>query len=142
MGNMFNLDMQIDENFIKQSVEDIVKAGIVSALGDPSKIIQAAIGKVLDEKVDNNGRPTTYSYGKRYLDYLVETAVAESAKEVVKEEIDNHREKIKETLVRRLRNGKWLDAYAESLLTQTSEAISSQWRTHVEVKFEKPDNSL
>lgn len=139
MSNMFNLDMKIDENYIKQSVEDIVKAGIASALGDPSQIIQAAIGKVLNEKVDSKGQPTTRSYdSKRYLDYLVEQAVSETAREVVKAEIDNNRSKIKEGLIRRLRNGKWLDSYVESLLTQTAETITNNWRTSVEVKFEPP----
>lgn len=137
MSNMFNLDMKVDEHYIKQSVEDIVKAGIASALGDPSQIIQAAIGKVLNEKVDHNGQPTNSTYSsKRYLDYLVEQAVSDTAREVVKAEIDNNRCKIKEGLIKRLRNGKWLDVYVESLLTQTSETIATNWRTNVEVKFE------
>lgn len=139
MSNIFNLDMQIDENYIKQSVEDIVKAGIVSALGDPSQIIQAAIGKTLNERVDRNGKPTTRTYdSKRYLDYVVEKAVSETAMEVVKAEIDNNRSKIKDALIKKMRNGKWLDAYVESLLTQTADSISNCWRTNIEVKFEAP----
>ena len=139
MANMFNLDMKIDENFIKKSVEDIVKAGIASALGDPSEIIQAAIGKVLDQRVNSEGKPSTNSWDKkRYLDCIVENAVAEVAREVVKNEIDSNRSKIKDALIKKLRSGKWLDKYVESLLTETSECMANKWRTSFELKFEVP----
>ena len=40
MANIVDLDLKLNEQYLAASVQDIVKAAIVSALGDPQKFCQ------------------------------------------------------------------------------------------------------
>ena len=41
--NIMGVELNLDQEYIKGAVEDIVKAGIVSALGDPAAIVKTAL---------------------------------------------------------------------------------------------------
>ena len=48
--NIMGIDLKLNQEYIKASVEEIVKAGIISALGSPDEIVKTAIDKTINMK--------------------------------------------------------------------------------------------
>lgn len=69
--------LSIDAKYVEEEVSRIVKAAIVSALGNRDEIIRKAIDRTIDTYVDRDGTPCRKdNYRARpYLDYLAEKTV-------------------------------------------------------------------
>ena len=136
--NIMGVNLNIDQEYIKQSVEEIVKAGIVGALGDPSIIVRKAVDKFIDKKVDDRGKETDSYYGKPYLNWLAEKTVENTVRDAMNEYIQAHASELKEEIIRILNTKKFKQNTAEAFLKTLVESGLNRYKMPISISFEAP----
>lgn len=133
------IDLKLDQEYIKASVEDIVKAGIVQALGNPEAIVKTAVDKTINMKVDKDGKPSTSSYNTlSYLNWLANKTVEKVVRESITEIVQDQAEEIKAIVKKQLSSKQFLNDMSAQFLKSVMESATDTWKTPVTVVFEKP----
>lgn len=138
--NIMGVNLNIDQEYIKQSVEEIVKAGIVGALGDPSIIVRKAVDKFISKKVDDRGRETDSYYGQPYLNWLAEKTVENTVRDAMNEYVQAHTSELKEEIIRVLNTKKFKQNTAEAFLKTLVESGANRYKMPISISFEEPNN--
>lgn len=95
---------QIPKDVIEPIIQANIAAAVAAALSGREKIVEAAIHQVLNQKVDDKGAPTTYShYNTTFVQWLMNNAIREAAKDAVRAAISGQHEAIKTALAAELR---------------------------------------
>lgn len=140
--NIMGIDLKLDQEYIKASVEDIVRAGIVQALGNPESIVKAAVDKTINMKVDKEGNPTTNSYNTlSYLNWLANKTVEKVVRESITEIVQDQAEEIKAIVKKQMSSKQFLNDMSAQFLKSVMESATSTWKTPVTVVFEKPEDT-
>lgn len=136
--NIMGVNLEIDQEYIKQSVEEIVKAGIVAALGDPASIVKTAIDKTINMKVDRrDGKFTNSSYGSvPYLSYLAEKTVENTIKKTLEQYVEEHAEEFRQEVYRALSKKEFKRGTAEAFVSTILNNAKSQWKMPISITFE------
>jgi hypothetical protein len=141
-NNIMGIDLKLDQEYIKASVEDIVRAGIVQALGNPEAIVKTAVDKTINMKVDKEGKPTTNSYNTlSYLNWLANQTVEKVVRESITEIVQEQSEEIKSIVKKQLSSKQFLNDMSAQFLKSVMESATSKWKTPVTVTFEKPKDN-
>lgn len=137
MANIVDLDLKLNEQYLAASVQDIVKAAIVSALGDPTKVLSNAVDSVMGSYVDSDGKPcNSSSYRARpYLDWLAQETIKETVKQVIREVIDEHKEEFKEIIKQQISSKRMKNNIALAFLDTIVDCAKSTYKMPIEVKF-------
>ncbi len=137
MGNIVDVDLKVNPDYLAKSAEEIVKAGIIKALGDPSMILEAAVNSVISRKVDRDGRESTSYSAKPYLDWLATKVVEDTVRDCLKEIIEERKEEFEQIIKAQLSSKKFIKDVAASFVQSMIGAAESTWKMPIEVKFEK-----
>lgn len=136
MGNIMGVELNLDQEYIKAAVEDIVKAGIVQALGDPSDIVKRAIDQTINQKVDRDGKPSRDSWNTTpYLQWLASKVVEETVRDCIKGYINDHKEDFKAEILKQLSNPRFRKDVAVSFITTMTQAAENRWDMPISVSF-------
>ena len=138
-GKIIDVGLSLDQEYIKASVENIVKAGIVQALGDPSVLVRQAIDKTINVKVDSDGKPTTRDYcAIPYLDWLAKKIVEDTIRQAMAEAVQANAEPLREEMLRQLSTKDFKRNLASAFLQSVLTASESTWKMPVTINFEPP----
>jgi hypothetical protein len=139
MGNIVGLDLNVDQEYIAASVEKIVKAAIVQALGDQDKIIKKAIDNTIGSYVDRDGKPCQKTSWNAipFLDYLAEKTVRDTVRECVMELVENNKQEFKDAIMKQLNTRRFKENLAEQFLKVVVEAAGNDWKMPVTVSFQQ-----
>ncbi len=138
LGKIIGVDLSLDQDYIKGAVEDIVKAGIVSALGDPAALVKQAIDKTINTKVDRDGQPTTRDYGAiPYLDYLAKKVVVDTIRKMMTDAVMENADSFRAEMHRQISAKAFQRNMTASFANSVLDAANSTWRMPVTVSFEQ-----
>ena len=141
-NNIMGIDLKLDQEYIKASVEDIVRAGIVQALGNPAEIVKTAVDKTINMKVDREGKPTTNSYNTlSYLNWLANQTVEKVVRESITEIVQEQAEEIKAIVKKQLSSKQFQNDISGQFIKAIVDSATSKWKTPISVTFEKPKSS-
>ena len=141
-GKIIDLGLSVDQEYLKTSVQDIVNAGIIQALGDPSVLVRQAIEKTVNTMVDEDGKPTTNSYrAMRYLDWVAKKTVETTIREAMTQMIKDQADPLREELLKQLRSKKFQGSLASGFLESVTSKAFDHWKMPVTVSFEANKNS-
>lgn len=139
MGNMMSLN--IDKSMVEPVIREHVKALMIEALGGSDAIIDKVIATVLQTKVDEQGRPCTYSSAKSLFEWMLQDEIKKIVRELIKEEVQSCSSKIKEKIKENLQSKKGSDKFSAAIMNAFSESIANDWRTTFNVSIETPRNN-
>ena len=141
-NNIMGIDLKLDQEYIKASVEDIVRAGIVQALGNPAEIVKTAVDKTINLKVDpREGKPTS-GYGSiSYLNWLANQTVEKVVREAITEMVNEQAGEIKAIVKKQLSSKQFQNDISGQFIKSIMDSASSTWKTPISVTFEKPKSS-
>ena len=130
----------VSQEFIAGSVQEVVKAAIVNALGNPEELVRRAIGDVLDMPVSKaNGKPSDSRWDSMpFIDWLVMDAVKNTVKECIAEVIHEDRDSFKEAVLHQLRTKKMKNKIAEAFIAAILGSAEDDWKMPITVQFEEP----
>ena len=130
----------IDAKYVEEEVSRIVKAAIVSALGNRDEIIRKAIDRTIDTYVDRDGntcRKDNYR-ARPYLDYLAEKTVETVVREAMAEMVEENKEEFKAEIKKAIGKRKWKEDMAQTFVQMIIDDAKFDWRMPVTVSLEKP----
>lgn len=141
MSNIVGLDLNIDQEYIAESVQKIVKAAIVSALGDQDTIVRKAIDSTINSYVDENGKKVDKGSWRAipYLDWIAEQTVKNTVQDCIKEFIEENKDEFKEVIKQQLSNKKFKDNIAGEFLKTMISAANNIWKMPITVSFKTND---
>jgi hypothetical protein len=140
--NIMGIDLKLDQEYIKASVEEIVRAGIVQALGNPADIVKTAVDKTINMKVDKEGKPTTNTYNTlSYLNWLANQTVEKVVREAITEIVQEQADEIKAMVKKQISSKQFLNDMSAQFIKSVMESAGSTWRMPITVAFEKPKDS-
>lgn len=138
MGNIVGIDLNIDDNYLNEAVKSIVMTGIAESL-DKDKIVNGLVKTVLETKVDEKGKISSYSSDNRYtlLEVYVNNIIREIVKEEMKKMVEEKRPKMQEIIRRELNKRATLDKFVDAFISNNLDNLDSNWKTKISVEYEK-----
>lgn len=138
MGNIVGIDLNVDENYLNEAVKSIVMTGIAESL-DKEKIVNGLVKTVLETKVDEEGKISSYSRDNRYtlLEVYVNNIIREIVKEEMKKLVEEKRPKMQEIIRRELNKRATLDKFVDAFISNNLDNLDSNWKTKISVEYEK-----
>jgi len=129
--------IKIDQSIIDSVIRAEVQAAIAGALGKREDLIKDVVSGALAIKVDSDGRPDRGGYrdSKTYLEWFVNKAIQEAAKEAFTEYLEAMKPKLRAELVRQIKKQTSAEALAGVLLDGVTKSIESGWRISVTMKL-------
>lgn len=142
MGNIMGVELNLNQEYIKGAVEDIVRAGIVKALGDPAQIVNDALKQTINRKVDRRTRELAERGWDTvpYLNWLAEKVVEETVRDCIKGYIDDHKEDFKAEILKQLSNPRFRKDVAVSFITTMTKAAGNRWDMPISVSFKNRED--
>ncbi len=138
MGNIVGIDLNIDDNYLNEAVKSIVMTGIAASL-DKEKIVNGLVKTVLETKVDEEGKISSYSRDNRYtlLEVYVNKIIREIVKEEMKKLVEEKRPKMQEIIRRELNKRATLDKFVDAFISNNLDNLDNNWKTKISVEYEK-----
>ena len=138
MGNIVGIDLNIDDNYLNEAVKSIVMTGIAESL-DKDKIVNGLVKTVLETKVDEKGKISSYSSDNRYtlLEVYVNNIIREIVKEEMKKLVEEKRPKMQEIIRKELNKKATLDKFVDAFISSNLDNLDNNWRTKISVEYQK-----
>lgn len=112
--------------------------GIAESL-DKEKIVNGLVKTVLETKVDEEGKISSYSRDNRYtlLEVYVNKIIREIVKEEMKKLVEEKRPKMQEIIRRELNKRATLDKFVDAFISNNLDNLDNNWKTKISVEYEK-----
>ena len=134
------VNIEVGEGLIKPLIENKIRAAIIAEMSKhPEQIINGLVARSLDLKVDENGKPSTYSNSKPYIEHLCDNVIREEAKKALEEMIEENRPKIKEAVKKKMSQGGTSNKLATALVNGMIESLECRYSQKIEVTFKKDE---
>lgn len=135
-GDMVSLN--ISEKMLSPVIEQQVKLMMTEMLGGKDEIINKVITTILKTNVDENGKPSSYSSSKTFIEWLLLDEVTKLVRELIEEELRSRTGEIKAAIKKKLRSEKGGSIVADALLNGLNETFKKGWTSNIQVSFEPP----
>ena len=135
-GDMVSLN--ISEKMLSPVIEQQVKLMMTEMLGGKDEIVNKVITTILKTKVDENGKPSSYSSSKTFIEWLLLDEVKKLVRELIEEELRSRTGEIKAAIKKKLRSEKGGSIVADALLNGLNETFKYGWTSNIQVSFEPP----
>ena len=128
--------IQLPKDLIEAAIEKEVSLAMAKALGGHEQIIQTAITRVLAQKVDNNGNPSTYSSNPTFIKWAMDAAIRNAVSTALTTQIAKYQSEIEKHLATELskKNSPLLKQLAISFSKSIIEVSENKYRLSVTVE--------
>jgi len=133
MGEIAKIELSKD--LIEPIVRAQLQAAITSALGHREELVASVVHTMMNQKVDEKGQPSSYSYAKPLITWVCENGIREAAHEALKEWMAEHRERLKQQLIAEFSKPKHKQHLAEQMVLGMTKSFESTYKLGVEIKF-------
>lgn len=132
-----NVSLTISQDIVKPIVQSKIEEAILLSLGGADKLVEYAVATILNTKVDSTGKVSTYSNENKFnfVEIAIRNKINEAARLAVSDFLENHKEKIRNELIKQLTSKKGVALFAASLLDATARTLPNQYRATFTVNF-------
>ena len=134
-NNMMSLS--INKEMLTPVIEQQVKAMMTTILGGQDQIVDKIIKQVLETKVDRDGRPTSYSDGRPYFEWLLKDEITKGVKELIADEIKLKGNIIKKSIKKQLQSESGSSIVADALLNGLSSTFEKSWKSELTIEIKQ-----
>ena len=132
------VSLNISEKMLTPVIEEQVKLMMTEMMGGKDEIVNKVITTILKTKVDENGKPSSYSSSKTFIEWLLLDEVTKLVRELIEEELRSRTGEIKAAIKKKLRSEEGGSIVADALLNGLNETFKYSWRSNIQVSFEPP----
>jgi shikimate kinase len=95
-----NPTFQIPKDVIEPILNAHINTAVAMALEGKDQIIESIVTRVLNQKVDSQGKPDNYGYNSSvaWIQWLMEDAVRKAVKQAIEEQVNVHKDAIKKAI--------------------------------------------
>ena len=130
---METASLQLPKDLIEGAIQREVSLAIAKALGDRVQILDQVVQRVLTQKVDDGGKPTSYGHSLEFVQWAVNKALQDAVKRAINEEIGKYGEVIRKSIADQLsrKNSPLLKQLVDGMTTGIVTALGDKWRLTV-----------
>lgn len=130
------ISLNIGEEVITPIIEQQVIAMMTTLLGGKDKIVDKIIKQILEEKVDDTGRPS--SYGKKtFFEWLLLGEITKLIKELIKDEAKLKVDFLRDSIKKQIQTEKGSTTIADALLNGLNETFKDNWTPILKIELVK-----
>ena len=134
-NNMMSLS--ISKEMLTPVIEQQVKAMMATILGGQEQIVDKVIKNILETKVDSDGRPSSYSSGKTYFEWLLKDEITKAVKELIVEEMKSKVSNIKKAIKKQIQSESGATVIADALLNGLNRTCENSWRSTFKIELQQ-----
>ena len=134
-NNMMSLS--ISKEMLTPVIEQQVKAMMTTILGGQEQIVDTIIKRILETKVGSDGRPTSYSDGKTYFEWLLKDEITKAVKELIAEEMKSKVSNIKKAIKKQIQSETGATLIADALLNGLNKTCENSWRSTFKIELQQ-----
>lgn len=133
---MADATLQVPKDVIEPIIRQHVASAVAQALAGRDEIVTACVHQVLNMKVDERGSPSSYSHNVTWLQWVMGECLKKAVRDAITEELDKHKDKLKEAIVKDLRNTKsgTANALAKAMVEGFADADHLRYAMKLEFK--------
>jgi len=137
---MSDVNLSISQEVVRPIIEAKIQAAIVAQLADSGQLLQAVVTRVLQQKVDVNGKPDGY-YDKNltYIQYLCESCIRQAATAAVVEAAEKMKPELQKAIVKEIQ--KRATGLASTMVDYFEQATKSSYNIRANVTLENKSQS-
>lgn len=94
--------IQIPNDVIKPIIEAKVAAAVVEALGGYKPMVELAVAQVLNQKVGDDGKPSTYSNAVPFFKWAMDDCIRRATRAAIEDYFKVHEDLIKQAVTSEL----------------------------------------
>lgn len=132
---MSGMTLNVDNDLVKPVIEAEIQAAVVRELGQMQDLFPQMVKAVITTKVDRDGKPSSYSGNKTYLEWAFQKSMHIAIQRAITEWIDGNQDELQKELSKQIMASK--SEFAQSVLSALVGAVANQWRFNVEVTLPK-----
>lgn len=137
MGDIANITLSKD--LIEPIVRAQLQASITAALGRTDLLVGQVVQTVMNQKVDSDGKPSSYSSSSPLITWMAEKAIKEAALEAIKEWFADNKDLMKKQLQAAItKNSKNM---AEQFVLSMSKSAETTYRHNIVVHITPLESS-
>lgn len=139
---MGDVQLTISKDIVQPIVDAKVKEAVLAAMGGSEKIVEVVIDRILQQKVDKDGKVSSYSSDNKFtwMDIVITNTIQEEVRKHIKEMIIEASDGIKEALQSKLKTKAGTNQFAQALLDGFTNTFESNWRSTLQIQFNKETN--
>lgn len=136
--NEQNVNLTISKDIVNPIVTAKVQEAIVAALGGEDKLISDLLDRIINQKVDKDGKVSGYSSSNKYtwLELMVNNQIKDAIREELKKQIASMSSKIRELVIKQLQTKRGSNTVARALLDGLNDTLNNSWKSKIEVTIE------
>lgn len=133
---MDGASLTLPKDLIEGAIKQHVALAVSSALDGNRTLVTGLINAILTQKVDDAGKPGTYSSNKPFLEWAVASAIRAAVQQAVTEEVGKRNAEIREHIAAQLKNSRsplfrnFVDAMADGI----TKAAANKYQLTVKVE--------
>lgn len=126
-----NVNLTISKEIVNPIVEAKIKEAVIAAMGGADDLIAKVVKQIIETPVSYDGKISQYNSDNKYkwLDIAVTTQIKEAAKEAIREMMSTRKDDLKKAIVKELASKKGIEAFAQSLLSNSSKILENYYST-------------
>lgn len=117
--------VNIPKDLLEPIIRQHIAAGVVSAIGDPSRLIAAVVERAIKTKVDNEGKVSDSSYCNNYdlIEVVSRNAIVKAARKAIENYIAEQEPLIVAAVEKELKRstGKFAKALVDGFVSSTKQ---------------------
>lgn len=135
-NNNPNISLTISKEIVNPIVNAKIQEAILSAMGGGDILIAKAVDYLFNQKVDSNGKISTYQSDNKYtwLEVNVTNQIRKAVEDATKEVLLSRQDILKAAIIKQLSSKKGIEQLAEAIIKGT---MPQQYSSRIDVKFER-----
>lgn len=141
MGNLMDVEMKVNEEYIESAVTDIIRGAIVKALGDPTNIVNDAVTSVTNKYVNkDNGEECKKDSWRSmpYLEWLARKTIESTVRTEMEELINENKESFEAEIRKQIKTKGFTDKMVSAFLDCVIDSSKSNYSMPITINFEQP----
>lgn len=141
MSNIVGLDLNVDQNYLAEAVQQSVLLGIAESLNGKNEIVSQIVNAVLNTKVDRKGCISSYPRENEYslLEYYVKNLITDVVKEEMQAMVEEKRPEITKMIRQELQKKVNYEKFADAFIKNVSDAVSNSWCPKINIEFKQQE---
>lgn len=138
--NLMGLNLNVDSELMAEAAKEAIIAGVASGLQMKEQLVSEFVKSMLSEQVRiSDGRTKEYGGDKccSRMEYIVRKAFSEIVREELAKMLEDQKPVLRELIRKEFQKKQVQCQFVEMFMKSLTESITNEYRTKVNVEFEK-----
>ena len=116
--NNGNVSLSISKELVNPIIQAKINEAVVSALGGQDELIRKSVDAIMNTKVNDQGKVSSYSSDNKYtmLEIIAKNKIEDALRKAVDSMLETNKDVLKDAMIKYLQTKKGVEAFVSSML--------------------------